>query len=95
MDNQEKFFKALGQRVKEVRRRCGYSQEDMIYFGFSVRHWQQVEAGMNVELRTLLRICQAFRIEMHKLVKGLDKDFYRGKPEIVVPVKRRNKKSAT
>ena len=35
-----KFFKALGQRVKDLRKRRGYSQEDMIAFGFSARHWQ-------------------------------------------------------
>jgi hypothetical protein len=23
----------------------GHSQEDMISFGFSARHWQQIEAG--------------------------------------------------
>src|ERR1700704_824214 len=51
-----KFFKALGQRVKDLRKRRGYSQEDMIAFGFSARHWQQIEAGRPITLTTLLRI---------------------------------------
>jgi transcriptional regulator with XRE-family HTH domain len=43
--DEEKFFKALGQRVRKARKAKGYSQEDMISFGFSARHWQQTEAG--------------------------------------------------
>src|SRR6516162_9324772 len=39
--NQERFFRRLGLRLKKLRRERGYSQEDMISFGFSVRHWQQ------------------------------------------------------
>jgi DNA-binding XRE family transcriptional regulator len=58
-----KFFKALGQRVKELRKRRGYSQEDMIAFGFSARHWQQIEAGRPITMTTLLRVCDALIIE--------------------------------
>ena len=61
MPDQEKFFKALGQRVKDLRRKRGYSQEDMISFGFSARHWQQIEAGRPITVTTLLRICEALR----------------------------------
>jgi hypothetical protein len=35
---------ALGQRVKLLRKKKGYTQEDMISFGFGLRHWQQIEA---------------------------------------------------
>ena len=73
MANQDKFFRALGQRIRELRKKKGYSQEDMISFGFSARHWQQVEAGRPITVRTLLRICEVFRIPMSKLVRSLDK----------------------
>jgi hypothetical protein len=43
--NQQKFFLAFGKRVRELRRRQGLSQEDMIAFGFSARHWYQIETG--------------------------------------------------
>jgi DNA-binding XRE family transcriptional regulator len=33
--DQGKFFRALGLRIKKLRRKRGYSQEDMISFGFS------------------------------------------------------------
>lgn len=74
--NQEKFFKALGTKVRGLRRKCGYSQEDMIYFGFSARHWQQIEAGRPITMTTLLRICEVFEVPMAKVVRGLDAGIY-------------------
>src|SRR5712664_2905284 len=72
-----KFFKALGQRVKDLRKRRGYSQEDMIAFGFSARHWQQIEAGRPITMTTLLRICDAFKVRIAIVVRGTDRMIYR------------------
>ena len=71
VDEYQDFFKALGKRVRSIREKHGYSQEDMISFGFSARHWQQVEAGRPITVTTLLRICTVFKISMETLVKGL------------------------
>ncbi len=70
--NETEFFKGLGARIKSLREKAGYSQEDMISLGFSVRYWQRVEAGKPITLRTLLRICQVFSTPMHEIVRGLD-----------------------
>jgi transcriptional regulator with XRE-family HTH domain len=72
--NQKKFFTALGKRVRELRKKRSYSQEDMLTFGFSTRHWQQVEAGRPITVTTLLRICEVFGVSMSKLVEGLDSE---------------------
>jgi transcriptional regulator with XRE-family HTH domain len=88
--NQVQFFCALGARVRELRKKHGYSQEDMLSFGFSTRHWQQVEAGRPITVSTLLRICEVFELPMAKLVQGLDKDVYE-KLEPVVPLRRRKR----
>ena len=77
MHNQGKFFRQLGRRVKEFRKRHRFTQEDMISFGFSARHWQQIEAGRPITLKTLLRICEVFSTPMDRIVKGLDKGFYK------------------
>ena len=77
MVNQAKFFQALGRRVRELRKKQGYSQEDMISFGFSARHWQQIEAGRPITMSTLLRICDTFEISVERLVRRLDKGIYR------------------
>jgi len=67
------FFRRLGKRVRELRRKRGHSQEDMISFGFSARHWQQIEAGRPITLTTLLRICEALEARLTTILAGLDR----------------------
>jgi transcriptional regulator with XRE-family HTH domain len=69
---EKKFFRALGKRIRELRKKRGLTQEDMISFGFSARHWQQIEAGRPITVTTLLRVCAAFHIPMARVVQGLD-----------------------
>jgi len=76
--DQGRFFRALGKRIKELRRAYGFSQEDMISHGFSARHWQQIEAGRPITLKTLLRISDTFRTPVTRLLRGLDRDIYSG-----------------
>jgi transcriptional regulator with XRE-family HTH domain len=71
--NQAAFFVGLGHRIRDLRNERGYSQEDMISFGFSARHWQQVEAGRPITIATLLRICDALNAKPEKLLRGLYK----------------------
>ena len=74
--NQKKFFIRLGKRVRDLRGKLGHSQEDMISFGFSARHWQQIEKGRPITVSTLLRICAVFEIPVELLVRGLDSGIY-------------------
>jgi len=88
--SQDKFFSSLGARVRALRKKHGFSQEDMMSFGFSTRHWQQIEAGRPITVITLLRICEVFEITMDKLVRGLDKGIYeKPSPERVPASQRR------
>jgi hypothetical protein len=66
-----KFFEALGRRIRALRERRHYTQEDMISFGFSARHWQQIEKGRPITIKTLLRITVALDVPLSKLVHGL------------------------
>jgi transcriptional regulator with XRE-family HTH domain len=66
-----KFFAGLGRRIQVLRKRSGYSQEDMVSFGYTVRYWQRVEAGKPITLRTLLRICRILGTPMETIVRGL------------------------
>jgi len=75
--DEKQFFRAFGQRVKRLRKSKGYTQEDMIGFGFSARHWQQIEAGRPITIRTLLRICDTFGIRAAQMIDGLDRSIYR------------------
>jgi transcriptional regulator with XRE-family HTH domain len=71
--NEQVFFRALGRRIRDLRSKRGHSQQDMISFGFSARHWQQIEAGRPITVTTVLRICDTFRVPMARCVRGLDK----------------------
>ena len=73
MDDYTRFFRALGKRIRELRRKRGLVQEDMLSHHFSTRHWQQIEAGRPITVTTLLRICKALKVSMADLVRGLDK----------------------
>lgn len=75
--DQNRFFRALGQRVRQLREEKGFSQEDMLSFGFSARHWQQIEAGRPITMRTALRICGIFKLPLANLVEKLDRDIYK------------------
>lgn len=74
--NRQRFFVRLGQRIRDLRKERGHSQEDMISSGFSARHWQQIETGRPITVSTLLRICDAFQISLESLVHGLDHRIY-------------------
>jgi transcriptional regulator with XRE-family HTH domain len=69
--NATKFFEALGKRVRSIRKSRRYTQEDMMDFGFSARHWQQIEKGRPITMKTLLRITIAFDVSLSTLVSGL------------------------
>jgi hypothetical protein len=44
----------------------------MISFGFSARHWQQIEAGRPITVTTLLRVCDVLKVPIDGMVRGLD-----------------------
>jgi transcriptional regulator with XRE-family HTH domain len=74
--DERQFFRSLGKRVKKLRKAHGYTQEDMIGYGFSARHWQQIEAGRPITIKTLLRICGTFGVKAADLISGLDRGIY-------------------
>jgi len=48
----------------------------MISFGFSARHWQQIEAGRPITVTTLLRIREVLKVRMDRMVRGLDRGVF-------------------
>ena len=66
-----RFFRALGHRIRTYRTDRHLTQEDMIAYGFSLRHWQMMEAGRPITLFTLLRVCETFEISPERLMNGL------------------------
>ena len=73
MEDYTPFFKALGTRIRRLRKKRGFVQEDMLTYHFATRHWQQIEAGRPMTVTTLLRICKALKVSMSELVRGIEK----------------------
>jgi len=62
-----RFFKRLGQRIRQLRTQKGMTQEDMLSYGFSTRHYQRIEAGLSINVKTALRLCKIFEISLSEL----------------------------
>lgn len=58
----DRFCRALGRRVKALRIKQTFTQEDMMDRGFSLRHYQRIEAGRSITLRTVWKLARAFRV---------------------------------
>jgi transcriptional regulator with XRE-family HTH domain len=65
-------FKKLGIRYRQLRQEKGLVQEDSIQHGFSVRHYQQLEAGRPHSLTTLFRVAKMFGVKASKILKDID-----------------------
>ena len=76
-----RYFRALGHRIRSYRIGRKLTQEDMISYGFSVRHWQMIEAGRPITMFTLLRVCEAFGISPEELVTELGRHLRKRSPE--------------
>jgi len=56
----------------------------MFSFGFSTRHWQQIEAGRPISMRTLFRICDVFGVKPEHLLRGLYSPFQRAPEDAAI-----------
>ena len=64
-------FKELGGRYRKLRLKRGLVQEDAMEYGFSVRHYQQLEAGRSHNLKTLFKLSNMLNVDPEDLIKGL------------------------
>ena len=66
------WFRALlhqvGKHVRKLRLRCGLTQEDMMERGFSLRHYQRIEAGRSVTMFTIWKLARAFGVTPNELL---------------------------
>ncbi len=63
-----RFCLTLGRHVRALREARGFTQEDMMDHGFSLRHYQRIEAGRSVTLRTIWKLAKAFDVNARDLL---------------------------
>ncbi|HZI51906.1 MAG TPA: helix-turn-helix transcriptional regulator, partial [Terriglobia bacterium] len=67
----ERLIKLVGRRAKELRRRRGLTQEDMMSHGFERRYYQRIEAGkVNLSIKSLNKLARAFGVEPSELLRA-------------------------
>jgi transcriptional regulator with XRE-family HTH domain len=69
---QSEFKNLLGARIKALRKARKWTQLRMATdFGYHTSFWQQIEAGKNMSLGTLLRVANTFDISLEELIGGI------------------------
>lgn len=64
----DEFLLKLSENIKRLRLEHGYTQEDMVQFGFNYRHYQKLESGKHSpSLNTLFRISLIFKVNFSEL----------------------------
>ena len=64
----DEAIRDTGLRVAELRRRRGWSQEQLAaVLGFSLTYVKRVEAGTNLSVRSLVKFADAFELDVRAL----------------------------
>ena len=63
----------LGRRCRELRKKKGLSQLDIVrHFDFSLSHYQKIERGvLDARLSTLRRLADCFGVTLAELMRGV------------------------
>jgi len=66
----QRFTKKLKQRIYELRKEKGFTQEEMEKFELSYRQFKRIESGetINMTLSNLFKIAKAFKLKPHELL---------------------------
>jgi len=55
-------------KIKRLRTKAGWTQEDMTKHGFNYRHYQKLESGTySPSLQTLHRVAKVFKVNVRDL----------------------------
>jgi transcriptional regulator with XRE-family HTH domain len=75
-DSCDDLFRAVGERIRELREKAGLSQQDFARAaGMSSKYAWRVEDGrQNLSLRTMSRIALALSVPMSALLEGIEAD---------------------
>lgn len=66
-------YKAIALRLKELRKAHGYKNYEHIAFELNMSrsaYWR-LESGANFEIKTLIKICELFKITMSDFFEGI------------------------
>jgi transcriptional regulator with XRE-family HTH domain len=66
----EKFLERVASNIVKIRKSKKLTQEDMMNFNYSYRHYQRIESGRNApNLQTLYRLALTFKVDVIEFFK--------------------------
>ena len=63
----------FGRHVRALREARALTQEDMMDLGFSLRHYQRIEAGRSITLRTMWKLAKAVKVPPREILPSSTK----------------------
>jgi transcriptional regulator with XRE-family HTH domain len=68
-EHYEEYIKVVANNIKELRKARGLTQEDMMKFGFSVRHYKRIESGKyKFTLYNVYKLARVLKVRVEKIV---------------------------
>lgn len=68
-DDYSKLIKNIADNIRSQRKRNGYTQAQMIDFGFDIKNYQKLEYGKHqFSLHTVFRLSRAFNCKIEDLI---------------------------
>lgn len=68
----DKFLKALGQRLRDIRNQKGWTLEETEEHGWpSWKHLQRIESGKNVTIITLNKLSKLYKMAISEIFKNI------------------------
>jgi len=68
----QKFLKRLGQKIKSIRAKKGWTLEESEEHGWgNWQHLQKIESGKNITIVTLRKVAQLYKISLSDLMSGV------------------------
>ena len=66
----KQYLLKIGDNIRAVRKRIGYSQEEFAdIVGFSRSYYTEIETGKrNISILNLIRIIQALKVDPHEII---------------------------
>ncbi|MBL6992092.1 MAG: helix-turn-helix transcriptional regulator [Bacteriovoracaceae bacterium] len=66
----EEYLKEVGKNIKSIRQRLNLRQKEISKWGYSLRHYQDIESGSsNLTLKTLWNLALAFEVEVQEITE--------------------------
>lgn len=71
-NDDKRFLKKLGAKIRSVRMEKGWSLEETEEYGWNNwQHLQKIESGKNITVVTLRKVAQLYKLSVSQITEGI------------------------